>query len=515
MPRGKSRGRKGAGQRQAARRAPATVADAERLLDEVDAALADADPARLPRLLESLWAVRRRLPELLTQRLIDGHVAIPAFSFQLLQSFAGPQAPSYLKRIAVHRSVPDLVRWGAQRRAGWPERSEAKRRREFLATLTDPMGTLVAATAEATSNWPPEGEILQEVVGYLVALPAAERRGALERHVGELDAQAGWLLHAALHIPDPRSQRLVLDALVRLREPGAAGPIERLERTARDGAVRTEAAAALQRLRLHAVDAAAPAEPLPLPPVARALMSIVDGVGAQVILVLRDLGPAGFTLADFLLKEGIGIKDAFGLSHLPPDDLEEVMDGFVAEAVDLIEVDLPAVRGALADAVAINAASGEPVPPAFELWEPATTPMLDDAAYARRADLLRQSGRLLDHDYFVTWGFEAPEVLAAIATAPPPTSTRWSDRQFRPLIEQLVPPPVRARLRDRLRRQAWLLEREGDTTRRDQALAVAAALAHGAPDQLAQVPFLRRLVQDSAMQVASALLLPSLLPPSE
>jgi hypothetical protein len=499
------------------------VADAERLLDEVDAAIAAADPTRLPRLLESLWAVRRHLPELLTQRLIDGRVAVPAFSFQLLQSFAGPRAPTYLKRIAVHRSLPDLVRWGAQRRAGWPERGEAKRRREFLATLNDPAGTLVAATLEATSAWPPEGEILQEVVGYLMALPAAERRAALERLVAELGEQAGGLLHAALHVADPRSQRFVVDALVRLREAGAAGPIERLALTARDPGVRADAAAALQRLRLRVVDAAAPEEPLELPPLDRALMSIVDGAGAQVILVLRDLGPAGFTLADFLIKEGIGIKEAFGLSHVPSEEVEEVMEGFVAQAVDLFEVDLAAVRGALADAVAENAANGEAIPPAFELWEPlvhdvypppadepTTTPALDDAPYANRADLVRQSGRLADHDYFVTWGFEAPEILPAIAGAPPPTSTRWTDRQFRPLIEQLVTPAVRDRLRERFRRQAWLLEREGDTASRDLALAAAAALADSAPDQLARLPFLRRLVQNSVMQFASALLLPPL-----
>ena len=96
----------------------------------------------------------------------------------------------------------------------------------------------------------------------------------------------------------------------------------------------------------------------------------------------------------------------------------------------------------------------------------------------------------------------------------PPTSTRWSDRQFRPLIEQLVTPPICARLRGRLRRQAWLLEREGDTANRDLALAAAAALANSAPDQLIRLPFLRRLVQDSAMGVASTLLLsPLLLPP--
>jgi hypothetical protein len=496
-------------------RRTAPVSDVERLLGDVDAAIEAGDPAKLEPALAALWAVRRGLPEAITRRLITGQVAIPAFSFQLLQGFAGPQAPKYLKRVAADRTVPDIVRWGAQRRAGWPERGEAKRRLAFLATLTDAVGALGMAAAEASSAWPPQGEILQEVVGYLVAMPSAERRAALGRLVADLGEDAAWLLHAVLHVPDPAAQRYVLGELVRLRDTGAAGPIERLARTTPDAALRDEATAALQRLRLHVVGEAAPPETDPIPPVDRALMSIVDGVGAQIVIVVRDLGPGGFALADFLLKEGVGIKDTFGLTQVPADEIEELVEGFAAEAVDLVPVDLPAVRGALAVGLAVNAATSQPLPTKFELWEPfvheayppaadeaVTLPELDDSPYASRADLLRQSGRLADHAFFLSWAFDTAETSLAMIAAPPPTSGRSTDRQYGPMIEQLMTPAARARLRERLRRQAWLLERAGDTATRDLALAVAAALPGTPPAALARLPFCQRLVENSVLQFA-------------
>ena len=62
-----------------------------------------------------------------------------------------------------------------------------------------------------------------------------------------------------------------------------------------------------------------------------------------------------------------------------------------------------------------------------------------------------------------------------------------------------------AQLRQRLRRQAWVLERAGDLTERDQALAAAAALGRADPDELFKQPFLRRLVERSVTAVVSGL----------
>jgi hypothetical protein len=494
------------------------VPNPEQLLDALDDALLNGDQAAVESLVEQLWRVRSRLPDVLTQRLLDGRARAPAFAFQLLQGAAGGRAAKYLRRVAESPTVPDIVRWGAQRRAGWPERGGAKRRRTFLDSLQDADATLLLATEQATDGWPPDGEILEEVLGYLAALPSARVQAVLQRIVDELGDDASWLLHGALHLADPPSQRFVLAELVRLRDPGAAGPIERLARTARDRGVRAEAEAALQRLGLHVVDVA-PAEPEPLPPVARVVASLLDGVGGQVVIVVREPAPNVHLLADFFHNESVGIKDCFGRSHEMPAEADAAIDSFVETGLGMVEVDLAAARGLLAVAVAANAATGHALPPSFELWEPfvhetyppppdepvtATEP--DDAPYAGRQDLLRASGALTEYPDFYSWGFEAAELSAAMVMTPPPTGGRLTDRQYRPLLEQLLPAAKRPTWGSRLRRQAWLLERAGEPALHDQALAVAAHLATASTADLARLPFWRTLIERSVANLAGYLL---------
>src|SRR5439155_12350363 len=175
------------------------------------------------------------------------------------------------------------------------EHGEAKRRSTFLETLEDPEGTLVEATAQALEYWPPGGQILEEVLAFLQALPSDRRRKVVAETVEELGGPAAWLLRAVLHLPDPALQRLALHELVRLRDPAAGGAIARLKATAGHSEIRDEAAAARQRRLVHPVDRDEPVEPLPFPPLDRAFISMVDGAGGQVILVMRDLG-AGASL---------------------------------------------------------------------------------------------------------------------------------------------------------------------------------------------------------------------------
>src|SRR5690242_9383574 len=145
----------------------------------------------------------------------------------MLGGFAGDRAETYLDRIAENPAAPEIVRFGARRRAGWSETSEAKQRRAFLDTLGDADGTLEVAVEQATNGWPPDPEVLGEVLGYLRALPAARRRVVLERIVGAHGGRAAWLVRAALHLADVPLQRQALSALVHLRDRGAAAAIGR------------------------------------------------------------------------------------------------------------------------------------------------------------------------------------------------------------------------------------------------------------------------------------------------
>src|SRR3954454_662371 len=205
------------------RAAPAV--DVEGLLDALDTAMLQGDPERVAQLSEQLWPARRQVPDAIVGRLVEGRARVPGLAFEMLGGFAAERSETYLRRIAEDPAAPNIVRFGARRRAGWPETGQAKRRREFLDTLADPDGTLVEATAQATGGWPPDGEVLGEVLGYLQALPAPRRREVLERIVSALGGRAAWLLRAALHIADVALQRQALSALVHLRDGGAAAAI--------------------------------------------------------------------------------------------------------------------------------------------------------------------------------------------------------------------------------------------------------------------------------------------------
>jgi hypothetical protein len=493
-------------------------ADVERILDDFEGALLAGKGEAVSGLVERLWEARSQSPEPLMRRLIDGRTQIPGLLLELLGGFAGGRARTCLRRIAESRDAPDITRFGAQRRAGWPERGEARKRRAFLETLRDGDGTLVEAVEQGTEGWPPSGDVLQEVVGYMLALPAARQRALIERAVEGLGARAAWLLYALLHVDAPEIQRLALGELVRLRAPGAAGPISRLAKTTRRPDLRTEAAAAAQRLRLQVVDRRAPVQSLPLPPIDRVLLSLVDGDGGQVILVVRRLGEGAFLMADVFWNDHWGIKSAFGASRATPDVVEDIVEGLEDEGIVLVEVDLAAVRGVLAAALEVNAASGHGLPPEFELWEPLVhdaypppsgeplaMPELDDGPYFGRRELVRSSGRLADHPFFESWGFDPARTSFAMLGTPPPSGSRWTDRQYRPLIEQLVDSGAGARLRQRLRRQAWVLQQDGDAEARDLALATAAHLAVADPADLAKQPFLRRLVERSVVKMIGAM----------
>jgi hypothetical protein len=169
-------------------------------------------------------------------------------------------------------------------------------------------------------------------------------------------------------------------------------------------------------------------------------------------------------------------------------------------------------------AAEVNAAVRKAIPPAFEIWEPlfheaepppideeVVFPELDDADYAGRDDLLNDSDELLDHLWFDAWGFPYEEMFRTMIQTPVPSRGRLTDRQIRPLVEHFMTPAMCATLRSRLRRQAWLLDRGGDTIERDQALAVAASLVDCSPDRLVRNRFVRKLIRVSVETAAEML----------
>ena len=487
-------------------------AEIEKLLDDVDEALFRSDEKRVEDLLGQIPMDHARIPEIIAERLIDGRAQIPLLAFEMLGTFAGEQTPKYLKRIAEDSGVADIVRLGARQRLGWAERGEAKRRLAFLDTLQDAEATLIETIGQADAMWPAAIDTFEEALGYLEAMPGKRRQDLLTRAVSELGVNAAWILKAALHIPDDKTQRIAMAELIKLRPAGAGAEIDRLTRTGRTKRIRSEAAAAYQRLSLHVVDSAPEekGQPMEVPPVEQVLMSAIDGDGGQVIIVVRRWDEGAYMFADIFHNDHWGIKGAYGTDRAMPEQVAEIVTGLQEEDIGLIEVDLAAARGAMKMAIDVNAATGHTLPPNYALWEPllhntypppaeepTIVPELDDAPYAGRNDLIRSSGKLADHEFFILWPFDPLRTWEAMSKAPPPSGGRLTGKQYKPLIEQLVDPQMAAILRRRLRRQAWLLDRAGDVVARDLALAVAAQLAAGRNDELIKQPFLRTLIERS------------------
>lgn len=82
----------------------------------------------------------------------------------------------------------------------------------------------------------------------------------------------------------------------------------------------------------------------------------------------------------------------------------------------------------------------------------------------------------------------------------PASKARLTDRQYPPIAASLLDEPTRAIWRRRLRRQAWLLARDGERSLSEIALATAARLG-GDPGDLARLPFVRAIVERNVAMV--------------
>jgi hypothetical protein len=519
----KRRGKRSSNKRQAP---PASTAELERLLNELERSMLAGQPPT-PAELERLLRNPDRLATLLAERLLTGRAAVPMMALDLLNMFGGDRAGELLDRVASSPEVADDVRFGAQRRLGWPEASddldveadeeegedEVSARLAFLDSLRDADGTLVGAVGVADGTIPPDAEILTEVLSYLEVLPD-ERCQALVRRLAEQATLAATLqMQALLHFDDESTARQALQALVERRAHGAVGALQRLARTTSNERLRQEATEAAQRLALRPVDAT-----IPLPPIDQVWLSLVDGQGGQALLLSRTLDSGINLIVNLYFDEVWGIKTVSGISPAPEGLLEEMVEESEEEGVSLIEVDLPIARGALAIAFDYNVARGLSVPPAFELWEPLLhdtlppasdepieRPELDDTAYQDRDDLLADADELLDDEFFDSWGLDDARTLEALSEVAPPSGEDWEPKTYLALTEKILDPEAREQLRLRLRRQAWMLERTDDDRARDQALACAALLASATTSALAENSFIRGLLERSVAD----LLLPS------
>jgi hypothetical protein len=480
----------------------------ERDLAAIEAAVLDGDPAAMTAATGGLWQRRRQVPEVVTERLAAGRSRLPELALDLLGGFAGARQSRWLRQLAEDAGAPDIVRLRARRRLPWPERGEERARLAFLATLRQPEAALARLVAEAEGPLPLV-EDLQEALRFYLALPGDGRRrllAAIGERAGDGEAWR-WLLRGLIHVPEPEVQLALLRALLAARDGQAVGSVARLARTAGDATVRREAAATAARLGMAAT---APGrsgpdwawrEQLPL---RRLVVTCIDGEGAQAAIALR--GPAGRSPAvmDVVWRDDWGARGAFGKVYPAGERLEEIAHGFAAHGVPTVDLTAAGEAAAAALLAAMEEATvgaGRPWLPTFELWVPLLAPAaaltgapaaagaatleLDDAPFRGRERLRAQAAELLAHPFFQSWHL-AGKRLQRLLRRPEP--------RIDALLPALLGPEDVARLRRRLRRQAWLLDRAGDGRARDLALAAAAGLDGASGAALNDQPLLRAML---------------------
>lgn len=475
----------------------------ERLHDAMQA----GDQQRAAEPMASITGAGDLAVEVARERLIQGRSRMPGFDLEFLMVLAGDKVESVLRAISNDRSAADILRFGARRRLGWPERTERKARRDFLKSLADPDGTLVEAVVPAMESPIPSGDIVAEVLAYMKVLPDRRNESLVRRIVEDSSCRYPALLHALMHLNAPHTQKLVLDELTRIKHPASAAAISRLGRTTGNEALRIECEAALRRLQLQVVGQERDEPVMPLPPCDIAIVTQLDGEGGQALLLRRMLSGEYCIFVNFFHNELVGVKDVYGRILFPTSDFDSLVDDFSMTGLLAVEVGPEVVRGILDRAVEVNAAAGYPLPPEFELWEPMLHdscppaagetdlyPELDDSGFAGEEPTALEIEALLDNDFCESWRFGFEETLDAMDGVPEPEYGQLTDVQFRPLLKALVTDDFRQRILSRLRRQAWLLEHEGLKGEATTALKASASIAAKGLPELYDNLFLKAFV---------------------
>jgi hypothetical protein len=169
----------------------------------------------------------------------------------------------------------------------------------------------------------------------------------------------------------------------------------------------------------------------------------------------------------------------------------------ISDHCPLVSVQVEDVVSTIQWATEKNLRGASPLPAEFSLWEPFYYPELLPTAHRSTACPQSVTGsspmakrpvgevdvaRLFLSPFFSSWQLALDDSTRA--------SARSTDGRLPPLHAGL-----RGILAQRLRRQAWLLERDGDGELRDVALSVAVGLERGEGHHLQGQAFLRALLE--------------------
>lgn len=491
-------------------------AEVEQTIDAVLHALTSGTPEANDTILDDLLAEDDDVQELaltiLEKRLSSSRADFPVAALDLLNVFEFADPFDAWDRIAAARGASDVLRMGARLRTGWPDDSIARKRVSFLKSMRGGDQALVELVSQGCLGWPMQAELLDEAFSYLEAIPAARRQVVVTQIAAEVGPMSLLLLHAVLHMDDPPLQRVALQEVERFGQPVSIRSVERLASTSLDDSIREAAAAVAAVLRAN--PAREPLAPRVLPEVTMSAVTATTASGNQSVSVYRAWSPSIQVMTQLVTSAESGVIGSYGVSQILEGDIEIARAEHQRLGMEVVDVPIDVTRGVVLHGERRSVRHGRPIPPRFELWEPllhdtwppaadepVTIPLLDDADFRGERKLVRASAALCDHPLFATWMFDDATTSVAMESVEPPRRGKWTNRQYEPLIRQVVSIPVRNTLRQSLQLQAWLLDHLGEHQLRNTALAVSASLVSATSVELVEHPFLRRMMEETVATI--------------
>jgi hypothetical protein len=259
-------------------------------------------------------------------------------------------------------------------------------------------------------------------------------------------------------------------------------------------------------------------------PLQGCFITTIDGNGGQVLLIARETADGHCKLLDVMFNDHEGIKDCYGGLRPTLEEVKELIGaGFGTMGIELVGISLEKAREELSRAIRVTREARRRLPVGFLAWrhwalgedpDPPEVFPLPGIPPSERNVLLSDCDELLDLEEFKSWFFNVPDL-------------RGLDRQYRRLrdkepanaakekalitkgVRRVIDEARRQRLRDRLRRQAWLLAQVyEDEDLPKMALVAADALADDSPLPLEEHPLLRRMMYHSFLNAIGKLHLP-------
>jgi hypothetical protein len=386
--------------------------------------------------------------------------------------------------------------------------------------LRDPVGAMQRTQQEFLTQLQDPLELNSFLDVGLQEMPFLQSADAVQHLVETGGPETFSLLLCLLHSPQNRVVTAAIKGLETLGLPEAVAYLEERATFDPDRKVRRAAKEAAQRLAALVGQRGEWLAP-PDESLQGCFITSIDGSGGQILLIGRQTDEGDCKLVNVVFNDHEGIKDCYGGLRPSLDEVEEVIgSGFGEMGIELVDISLERAREELDRALQTTLQAHRRLPLGFLAWrnwvlgedpDPPETLPLPEITPEDREELLPICDELLELEEFDSWFFNVSELGGL-------------DRRYRRLrrkeprdkakdealitqgVQHILDEARRRLLRDRLRRQAWLLAQiydDDDIPR--MALVAADALEDDAPLPLEEHPLLRGMIHDSLLNAMGEL----------